>query len=104
MSRYLVNGEYLVHKGSVRIIAIMLFRLKMTVDEAILAYTCLSADVFKPIILQSQKSTASRLENAIAKAICSSLDLSEIEGPEIRMLDEEGPKWRAPPPLVEISF
>jgi len=72
----------------------MLFRLKMTVDEAIVAYTSLSADVFfKTTILRSQKSTASRLENAIAKVISSSLDINEIQGQEIRMLDEEGPKW-----------
>ena len=81
--------------GSVRIIAIMLFRLGMTVDEAITSYASLSKYIFaKKTLLSSQKKTnASRLEDAIAKVIHSTLNIDESQAQKILMLDDKGSKW-----------
>jgi len=86
--------KFRVHVGLVRIIVIMLFRLRMTVDEAIIAYTRLSVDVFsKKTILSSMKTNASLLENTIATVIRTSLNTGETQARKVRMLDG-GPKWR----------
>jgi len=79
----------------------MLFRLRMTVDEAITAYARLSEDVFSSkSVWSNMKTNASRLENAIAKLINSSLDVHEREAQTMPMLDDNGPKWR----VVQIKF
>jgi len=79
----------------------MLFRLRMTVDEAIVAYTRLAEDVFsKKIVLSHKKSNASRLENAVAKIVLSSIKVENNLSQNIRMLDDKGPKWR----VVHLSF
>jgi len=72
--------------------AIMLFRLGMTVDQAITAYTRLSEDVFsKKAVLSRKKTNASLLENAIANII---LNVDKSQAQKICMLDDTGPKWR----------
>jgi len=79
----------------------MLFRLRMTVDEAITAYARLSEDVFSSkSVWSNMKTNASRLENAIAKVINSSLNVHERQARTMRMLDDNGPKWR----VVQIGF
>ena len=79
----------------------MLFRLRMTVDEAITAYAKLSEDVFSnKSVWSNMKTNASRLENAIAKLINSSLNVHERQARTMRMLDDNGPKWR----VVQIKF
>jgi hypothetical protein len=75
--------------------SVMLFRLGMSIDETIMAYTRLSEDVFsKRMALRSPKKTnASRLENAITKIIQSSLSVHESQAQTMRLLDAERPKW-----------
>ena len=74
----------------------MLFRLRMSVDQAVVAYTSLSKDVFsKKSALQPHKKTrASLLEGAIATIIHSSLNVDKSRAEKILMLDDEGPKWQ----------
>ena len=78
----------------------MLFRLRMTVDEAIVAYTRLSEDVFskKTVLQQHKKRKVSQLENAIATVIHSSLNVDKSRAEMIPMLDDEGPKWQVMTP------
>ena len=79
----------------------MLFRLRMTVDEAITAYARLSEDVFSSkSVWSNMKTNASRLENAIAKLVNSSLNIHEGQAQTMSMLDDNGPKWR----VVQIGF
>ena len=87
--------------GSVRIIAIMLFRIGMTVDEAITAYTTVSKNVFSIRSARSNmKTRASLLENAVTTIIHSSLSVDNIQAQNVRMLDDKGPKWR----VVHLTF
>ena len=73
----------------------MLFRLKMTVDEAITAYIKLSENVFskKPVLSHTGTNT-SLLENAIINVIQPSLEVDNSQAHKIRMLDDKGPKWQ----------
>ena len=90
-----------------RIIAVMLFRLRMTIDEAITAYTRLVEDVFSSkTILGSHKprTSAFRLENAITKFICSSLNVEESQAQKVCMLNDNGPKWQVATPHVMASI
>jgi len=73
----------------------MLFRLEMTIDEAIAAYRKLSESVFSKKSMFPIKTTdASFLETAAADLIHSSLCVDEIRARGIRMLANEQPKWR----------
>ena len=75
-----------------RLIVIMLFRLGMSIDDAISAYTKLAKRVFseKKRLLQEGIFKASLLERAF-------WDIMELAGSGAvkggRMLNEEGPKW-----------
>jgi len=76
------------------LIVIMLFRLRMSVDEAIQAYAELARHVFseQKWFFQDGKFKASRLEEAIATVIQGALEISEEGSRSVRMLDEEGKK------------
>ena len=89
------------HVGSNRIIVIMLFRLRMTVDHAIKAYTRLSKDIFSRKVLFSQMRTnASLLEHGITRIIHLTLGVDESQAQKINMEDDRAPKWR----VVQLQF
>jgi len=93
-SSYYKSPMLTQHKA-IRIIVIMLFRLGMTVDQAIAAYAKLSEDIFSKKNKWSYKQgNASRLEDAIDLIIQSSLNVEEGRAREIRMLDNDSQKWQ----------
>ena len=73
----------------------MLFRLRMSIDEAIRAYARLAKHVFsaQKWFFKDGKFKASRLEEAIATVIQDALKIGEGESRSVRMLDEEAVKW-----------
>jgi len=73
----------------------MLFRLRMSIDEAIGAYARLAKDVFsvQKWFFKDGKFKASRLEEAIATVIQDALKIGKVESRSVRMLDEEATKW-----------
>ena len=78
-----------------RLIVIMLFRLKMSVEDAIAAYTNLAATAFTEKKLPHQKGTfkATLLESAIVNIIKQTQRVDEKEARAMRILNNEGPKW-----------
>ena len=78
---------------SARLIVIMLFRLQMTIDDAIKAYTTFASRVFaeKKWFFQQGTFKSSLLEEAFLAIIQSGL--KEGNPRMVRLLDEEGPKW-----------
>jgi len=71
----------------------MLFRLQMTIDDAIKAYTRFASRVFseKKWFFQQGTFKSSLLEEAFLTIIQSGL--KEGDSRMVRLLDEEGPKW-----------
>jgi len=86
--------EHLI-TSSLRLIVLMLFRLRMSVDEAIHAYARLAKHVFsaQKWFFKDGKFKASRLEEAIVTVIQEALKIDEMESRSIRMLDEKAAKW-----------
>ena len=89
-------------------IVVMLFRLGMTIDEAINAYAKLSTAVFSDKNKWSDKAgishaianaihsldrKASLLEDELAELIQSNLNIEKRRAMEIRMLDDQGSRW-----------
>ena len=70
----------------------MLFRLQMSVDEAIDAYAALARSVFseKKWFFQQGTFKASRLEDAIVSIVRVR---SNGDPRAVKMLNEGGPKW-----------
>jgi len=73
----------------------MLFRLRMSIEDAIKAYTDLAKRVFSEKKWPHQQGTfkASLLEDAILCIIELQLNVEKNEANGVPMLDEEGPKW-----------
>ena len=74
----------------------MLFRLRMTIDEAIAAYRGLATGVFsdKKWIFQDGTFKATRLEDAIVRVIKENLKIeSDINARQVLLYDEHSPKW-----------
>ena len=73
----------------------MLFRLQMSIGEAIKAYADLASNVFsqQKWFFQGGNFRASRLEDAIVATIRKALNISEADARSVRMLDEERPRW-----------
>ena len=73
----------------------MLFRLKMSVEDAITAYTSVAKTVFTEKKLPHQEGTfkATLLESAIVKIIEQTQHVDEKGARAMRMLNKEGPKW-----------
>jgi len=69
----------------------MLFRLRMSIDDAISAFVNLSNSVFSEKNIWSRRS--SRLEDGIVGIIQNAV---EGQAKELRMMDEGGPKWSVP--------
>ena len=71
----------------------MLFRLQMSIDQAISAYADLASYVFSEKKWPHQEGTfkASRLEEAIAKIIGEALRIEKREAIETRMINKEFP-------------
>lgn len=92
-----VIGFVFEHKiiFSIRLIVVMLFRLRMSVDQAIDAYERLAKGVFSSPkwFFKEGKFKASRLEEAIATVIQEALNIGEGESSTLCMLEEEGAKW-----------
>ncbi len=83
----------MISSGS--LIVIMLFRLQMSIDEAIDAYVTLARNVFseRKWFFQDGTFKASRLEEAIVSII--RVRSHEVDGDlrAVKMLNEDGPKW-----------
>ncbi len=77
------------------LIVIMLFRLQMSVDEAIKAFASLAKGVFseRRFFHQEENSRAMQLEEAVIRIVQNSLRIGEAEARSIKLLDEGGPKW-----------
>jgi len=73
----------------------MLFRLKMSIDEAIDAYATLAGSVFseKKSFFQEGTFKASRLEDAIISVIRARSIEADGDPRAVKMLNEDGPKW-----------
>ena len=74
----------------------MLFRLKMSIVEAIDTYLRLTKQVFseKKWIFQDGSFKATRLEEAIVQVIKAKLKIeSDEEARQVQLLDESSPKW-----------
>ena len=73
----------------------MLFRLQMSIDEAINAYATLTRDVFskKKKLFQEGTFKASRLEDAIVSIVRERLNEADGDPRAVKMLNEDGPKW-----------
>ena len=85
----------------------MLFRLKMSVEDAIAAYTSVAKTVFTEKKLPHQEGTfkATLLESAIVKIIRSQTKhVDEKEARAMQLLNKEGPKWYPQCFLPPISF
>ena len=78
-----------------RLIVILLFRLEMSTDDAIRVYQRLADFVFCERKWRWQDGTfkASRLEEAIVKIIMDASNLDEVKAREMRLLNDQGPKW-----------
>jgi len=87
---YLLNGYSL----PLRLIVIMLFRLRLSIDEAITVYVTLANHVFseQKWPFQNGKFKASRLEEAIVTIIQEALEVSPEKARTVRMLDGTGHK------------
>ena len=72
----------------------MLFRLRMSIDNAITAYVALAKNVFseRKLLFQDGNFKASRLEEAIANIIHVAFKLTTEEARSVSILDEAGPK------------
>jgi len=82
--------------SSFRIIAIMLFRLQMSVDDTIAAYISLVKSVFSKKTkwgFQDATFKASLFEEAFLKIIQCQLNIGTGEARKVLMLNDEGPKW-----------
>jgi len=80
--------------ASPRIIVLMLFRLKMTIEDAIRAYVDLSIYVSaekRRWPLEDSIFHSNRLETAIVSIIQSASNVKQPR--ELRMLNKGGPKW-----------
>jgi len=75
------------------LIVIMLFRLQMSVDDAIKAYASLAKRVFRRLFRPDANFRATQLEEAVIAIIQESLKIGETEARSIRLVDEERPKW-----------
>jgi len=73
----------------------MLFRLKMSIDEAIKSYAILAKRIFseQKWFFQDGQFKASRLEEALVTTIQEALKVNEASARSVRMLDEEAPRW-----------
>jgi hypothetical protein len=71
----------------------MLFRLRMSIEEAISAYGRVATFVFSEKKLWYQEGTfkASRLEEVMTDVIATSLRIGKDEAAKIRMCDEQYP-------------
>ena len=78
-----------------RLIVIMLFRLEMSIDEAIDAYATLARRVFseKKWFFHEGTFRASRLEDAIISIIRARSNEADGDPRAVKMLNEDGPKW-----------
>jgi len=76
------------------LIAIMLFRLKMSVEDAIKAYTSVAKTVFTSKKLPHKEGTfkATLLRSSIVEVIMQTQLVDETDARGMRMLDKEGPK------------
>jgi len=74
---------------------IMLFRLQMSIDEAIDTYATLARSVFseKKWFFQEGTFRASRLEDAIISIIRVRSNKADGDPRAVKMLNEDGPKW-----------
>ena len=74
---------------------IMLFRLQMSIDEAINAYATLTKRVFseKKMCFQQGTFKATRLEDAIVSIIRERPTEADEDPRDVQMLNEDGPKW-----------
>jgi len=76
---------------------IMLFRLRMQINDAIEAFVRLSKHVFSRKQQQTSQNEmmydASQLEDALNAIIQKALTIGEEESKILRMLDERGSKW-----------
>jgi len=72
----------------------MLFRLRLSIDDAITHYITLANHVFseQKWPFQNGKFKASRLEHAIVTIIQETLEISPDEARSVRMLDDAGSK------------
>jgi len=85
----LLNGYSL----ALRLIVIMLFRLRLSIDKAITVYVTLANHVSeqkRPF--QDGRSRASRLEEAIVSIIQEALEVDPEKARSVRMLDGTGHK------------
>jgi len=83
-----------IFRASPRIIVLMLFRLKMTIEDAIKAYVDLSIYVSaekRRWPLEDSIFHSNRLESAIVSIIQSASNVKQAR--ELRMLNKGGPKW-----------
>jgi len=73
----------------------MLFRLRMSIDEAITSYADLARRVFsvQKWFFKDGKFKASRLEEAIVIIIQKALGINEADARSVRMLDEKRTRW-----------
>jgi len=74
----------------------MLFRLGMSIEDAIDAYTVLAKQVFsekKRLLLREEMFKATRLEEAVIGIIQMELKLGKDQAKGVRMLDEKMVKW-----------
>lgn len=74
----------------------MLFRLKMSIDEAINAYVELAGQVFseKKWFFQTGSFKATRLEAATLRVIKRALNIeSDDDAWRVPLLDNSSPKW-----------
>lgn len=82
-----------------RIIVIMLFRLRMPIDDAMKAYVHLSHSVFSKKQKQPRQGgilfDASLLQDALVMTIQKALGIGE-QAKELRMMNKGGPKWLVP--------
>jgi hypothetical protein len=71
----------------------MLFRLRMSIDQAISAYVEITSHVFsqKKWPLQEGTFKASRLEEGIIRVIAATLKVEEAEAVTMRMLNDQFP-------------
>ena len=77
------------------LIVIMLFRLQMSIDEAIDAYAILTRSVFseKKGFFRDGTFKASRLEDAIVSIVRTRSNEANGDPRTVKMLNEDGPKW-----------
>ena len=73
----------------------MLFRLQMSIDEAIDSYATLARGVFseKKWFFQEGTFKASRLEDAIVSIVGLKSNEANGDPRAVRMLNEDGSKW-----------